>query len=126
MLGEKSASVRFKCEENDCEPTSFPIWVRNIKGKAHYGWLRLTVRLSGHARITATLTGYAYETVANKPIIAGATKGPDDEDQQAPASLNMHTRRPRMLCAWALGAPGMSIWRREESVASTPDGNCVG
>jgi hypothetical protein len=25
----------------------------------------------------ATLTGYAYETVANKPITTGKTKGPD-------------------------------------------------
>jgi hypothetical protein len=58
----------------------------NIKGKAHYGWLRLTVRLSGHARITATLTGYAYETIANKPIIAGKTEGPDVVTIQ-PASL---------------------------------------
>ena len=28
-------------------------------------------------KTTATLTGYAYETVANKPIITGKTKGPD-------------------------------------------------
>jgi hypothetical protein len=27
--------------------------------------------------ITATLTGYAYETIPNKPIIAGETNGPD-------------------------------------------------
>jgi hypothetical protein len=25
----------------------------------------------------ATLTGYAYETIPNKPIITGKTKGPD-------------------------------------------------
>ena len=27
--------------------------------------------------IAATLTGYAYETIPNKPIIAGKTNGPD-------------------------------------------------
>jgi hypothetical protein len=43
-----------------------------IEGKAHYGWARL--RFDGCG---GTLTGYAYETVANKPIIAGKTKGPD-------------------------------------------------
>ena len=32
------------------------------------------------------LTGYAYETVPNKPIIAGKTKGPDV------ATLPMETR----------------------------------
>ena len=49
-----------------------------IKGKIHYGWARLTVQAQpGTFYLTATLTGYAYETVANRPIIAGRTKGPD-------------------------------------------------
>jgi len=47
-----------------------------IKGKTHYGWARLNVA-GGFGSITATLTGYAYETIANKPIIAGKTKGED-------------------------------------------------
>ena len=41
-----------------------------IDGKTHYGWARLNV--SG---FTGTLTGYAYETVANKSIRAGQTSG---------------------------------------------------
>ena len=45
-----------------------------IKGKIHYGWARLNVSVANDA-ITATLTGYAYETVPGKPIIAGKTKG---------------------------------------------------
>jgi hypothetical protein len=46
------------------------------EGKAHYAWARLSVK--GHAMsITATLTGYAYETLPNKLIIAGKTKGAD-------------------------------------------------
>ena len=50
-----------------------------IRGKIHYGWARLTVRVRSNPTtiITATLTGYAYETVPNKSIIAGKTKGPD-------------------------------------------------
>jgi len=44
----------------------------------HYGWARLNVRINSKtAKITAVLTGYAYETIPNKPIIAGKTKGPD-------------------------------------------------
>ncbi len=43
-----------------------------IKGKDHFGWARLTTT----GRI-ALLTGYAYETIPNKPIIAGKTKGPE-------------------------------------------------
>jgi hypothetical protein len=45
-----------------------------IDGKIHYGWARLSVQVQNFS-ITATLTGYAYETIPNKPIIAGETKG---------------------------------------------------
>jgi hypothetical protein len=41
-----------------------------IDGKTHYGWARLNV--SG---FTGTVTGYAYETVADKSIRAGQTSG---------------------------------------------------
>jgi hypothetical protein len=46
-----------------------------IAGKTHYGWARLTVQLPGNYLIGATLTGYAYETVAGKAIRAGETAG---------------------------------------------------
>ena len=48
-----------------------------IKAEVHYGWARLNVGFTSTGRITATLTGYAYETVPNRPIITGKTKGPD-------------------------------------------------
>jgi hypothetical protein len=51
----------------------------NIKGKAHYGWLRLSVQVLGHAKMVTTLTGYAYETIPNKAIIAGKTHGKGDD-----------------------------------------------
>jgi hypothetical protein len=41
-----------------------------IKGKRHYGWARVSF-ISGYY----TLTGYAYETIPNKPIITGKTHG---------------------------------------------------
>jgi hypothetical protein len=47
-----------------------------IKGKVHYGWARLNTNYQGRPYI-ATLTGYAYETIPNKPIITGQTKEPD-------------------------------------------------
>ena len=47
-----------------------------IQGKAHFGWTRLNVGCT-NTKVNATLTGYAYETVPNKPIIAGKTHGPD-------------------------------------------------
>ena len=51
-----------------------------IKGKMHYGWARLSVVCDFPHAIQATLTGYAYETIANKPIITGKTKGPDVDE----------------------------------------------
>lgn len=49
-----------------------------IKGKTHYGWARVKVSLQ-RLGITAILTGYAYETIPGKPIIAGATEGLDEQ-----------------------------------------------
>jgi hypothetical protein len=48
-----------------------------ISGKVHYGWARLNVSCDGHT-CSASLTGYAYETIPNKPIIAGKTHGEED------------------------------------------------
>jgi len=48
-----------------------------IKDQIHYGWARLSVQVELPLTITATITGYAYESIPNKPIIAGRTKGPD-------------------------------------------------
>ena len=47
-----------------------------ISGKTHYGWARLTTNCTGR-NCSELLTGYAYETVANKGIVTGKTKGPD-------------------------------------------------
>ena len=85
-----------------------------IKGRTHYGWARLNVAVNIDKDITATLTGYAYETIPDKPIVAGVTKGPD-ADQPPPESLQSGSPKPASLGALALGAPALSIWRREDS-----------
>ena len=90
-----------------------------IKGKVHYGWARLNVAV-GHSSITATLTGYAYETIPNKLIIAGTTKESgqsDAERSDTDASVTSpipDTPQPATLGALAMGAPGLSIWQREK------------
>jgi hypothetical protein len=88
-----------------------------INGRVHYGWARMSVSVTDGKGILALLTGYAYETVPGKAIIAGATKGPDDAEPAT--SLDTPTPEPATLGVLALGAPGLSIWRREESVAAT-------
>lgn len=47
-----------------------------IDGEDHYGWVRLTVQWTGN-ELLAEVSGYAYETVANQPILAGDTGGAD-------------------------------------------------
>lgn len=48
-----------------------------INGETHYGWARLSVRAVPSFSFTPVVTGYAYETIANKAIIAGQTEGTD-------------------------------------------------
>jgi hypothetical protein len=96
-----------------------------IHGKTHFGWARLNVHHNG-LLITATLTGYAYETIPGKTIIAGRTAG-TEEVPPLPASLNLGENagrgRPPTLAVLAIGAPGLSIWRREALSTATPEAN---
>jgi hypothetical protein len=94
-----------------------------INGKIHFGWARLNVRIyrNPEATVHAVLTGYAYETIPGKPIVTGATNGPDDAEPTA--SFNPLPPNAATLGMLALGAPAVSIWRREESVVAAPEGN---
>jgi len=74
-----------------------------INGEIHFGWARLNVVTSG-GTIQATLTGYAYETIPNKRIIAGQTKGNDGM-----------TLRPASLGSLAAGASATQASRSGES-----------
>jgi hypothetical protein len=74
-----------------------------IKGKTHYGWARLNVSSNPkNYKITAILTGYAYETIPNKPIVTGKTKGPDAITVQ-PASLGHLAAGASAIPAWRSG-----------------------
>jgi hypothetical protein len=97
----------------------------SIRGRVHYAWARLSVQ-EGDVYIHATLTGYAYETIPGKSIKAGQTKEAAEEARQedfAPsASLTNpipDTPQPASLGALAMGAHGLSVWRRE-SISSLP------
>ena len=75
-----------------------------IKGQTHYGWIRLTVTTGA---FSATITGYAYETIANKRITAGQTTR---NAAASEAELNGSEPSLGML---ALGVDGLEAWRRE-------------
>ncbi len=73
----------------------------DIKGQTHYGWARLKVYCRYYpGEVWAYLTGYAYETIPNKPIIAGKTHGKD-----------VITLEPASLGHLARGASALSTWR---------------
>jgi hypothetical protein len=75
-----------------------------VNGEAHYGWARLSVWFRDRTRIEGILTGYAYETIPNKAIIAGKTKGPD-----------VITVQPASLGHLAHGAAAIPAWRTQHS-----------
>ena len=62
--------------------------------------------------VVATLTGYAYETVPNKAIIVGQTKGPS-ASLRNPSDVLDPASAPT-LGMLALGAPSLDSWRRNE------------
>jgi hypothetical protein len=92
-----------------------------IKGQLHFGWARMTITRirngQGRYDFAATLTGYAYETIPGKTIVAGQTKSSDDVVERPGAALTTPTPEPATLGMLALGAQGV-VWRRKEPALS--------
>jgi len=95
-----------------------------IDGKVHYGWARVSVQLQ-QLHITGTLTGYAYETIPNKGIIAGQTRDNGDAAGVSSRARDSNTsasgasvanpsdsRQSTSLGTLALGAQGVPVRRR--------------
>jgi hypothetical protein len=68
-----------------------------VQGKIHYGWARLNINCASF-QCTGLLTGYAYESVPNKAIVTGKTKGSDVITVQ-PATLGHLSQG----AAWRVG-----------------------
>jgi hypothetical protein len=85
-----------------------------IDGQIHYGWARMSV--TDDLR-SVLLTGYAYETVPNKPILEGHTSGPEKAENLAPTELLAPASQPASLGMLARGADGLAIWRRDEEIS---------
>jgi hypothetical protein len=88
-----------------------------INGEYHYGWARLTVKFHpGPPAVRsweAHLTGYAYETIANKSILAGQTSGSNDAGDDPSSSAISRNPEPQFaaLGTLALGANGIAVRR---------------
>jgi hypothetical protein len=88
----------------------------SIGSEIHYGWVRLTI--TGVCTTGKELmTGYAYETIPNKPIIAGKTSGFAASNAGDPDQVLAPFHQRASLGALAFGASGLDIWRREEEAA---------
>jgi hypothetical protein len=89
-----------------------------INGEVHFGWARFNVTNERGIKaggVYAALTGYAYETVPNRSIIAGDTKGPNHiaglrlPDPGTPGKAK---RTIATLGVLARGAQALDIWRK--------------
>jgi hypothetical protein len=80
-----------------------------INGEYHFGWARLSVKGTRVA-----LKGYAYETIPNKPILAGQTEELATSSVDQEIGPVHHERELPMLGLLARGASGLVAWRRTE------------
>jgi hypothetical protein len=78
-----------------------------INGETHYGWIRMNVQCDD-----GTITGYAYETVPNRPLDAGILPFANDSSL-SPVTPLPSSPVPATLGVLATGAAGLSIWRGE-------------
>jgi len=94
-----------------------------ISGTTHFGWARVKVTVQYKpVGATALITGYAYETLPDTPIVAGRQTGSDETSSIGgpnPSGLNMPAAQPTTLGLLATGVSGLSAWRREELLATS-------
>ena len=63
------------------------------------------------------VSGYAYETTPNVPVIAGEST-PTDAANSLDPELAPQAPQPGTLGHLALGAAGLAAWRREEEIGA--------
>jgi hypothetical protein len=89
-----------------------------INGEVHFGWARFNVTIERVYRscgVYSALTGYAYETVPNKSIVAGETKGSNSivgTRLPVPVTPGKAKRTSATLGMLARGAQVLDIWRK--------------
>ncbi len=81
-----------------------------IGSEVHYGWARMTV---GKHFSHVVVTGYAYETIPNRPIKAGQTSETPLAEAKNEATFARPAKGPS-LGMLARGAEVMEVWRRKE------------
>jgi hypothetical protein len=91
-----------------------------VNGEVHYGWARIKL-VSPGAVNSASIYGYAYESVPDQTIVTGQTSGTPGENSQVsqpnPAP-STHDNKPQTLGMLAAGARATAV-RRGKSTASS-------
>jgi len=77
----------------------------SINGETHYGWARFSVKVGAKFQFYGILTGYAYETSPNTPILTGQRSGTDAHSDSAVPGAS--------LGRLAQGADGLAEWRQK-------------
>jgi hypothetical protein len=90
-----------------------------IGNEFHYGWARISVSIPNPKALNYAiiLTGYAYETEPNAPIIAGAKSGADENATLVPLASSAPEKPSLGLLA--RGADALAIWRRDAEVVAS-------
>lgn len=113
---EGNSCLYSKCESDGNWGGNHPnrfLGVRfTINGKIHYGWVRVTVTITTQNILSATITEYGYETIANKRLLAGV---PSNQAEVSPANAGVSASKGPSLGILAAGAEGLPIWRREDT-----------
>ncbi len=86
-----------------------------INGEAHYGWARLTVAKQIRRVV---LTGFAYETIANKSLQAGQTAEPAADEAKNEALRNAPVTQGPSLGMLARGAGALDVWRKRDPISA--------
>jgi hypothetical protein len=96
-----------------------------INGETHYGWARMSVKLSVYKPMEVLLTGYAYETQPNTPIAAGEEERRTDaagynSQRELESNNERESNRSQAIAQpgqgrlgnLAAGAAGLHVWRQ--------------
>jgi hypothetical protein len=83
-----------------------------IQGQVHYGWARLDVTATTRG-IYAAITGYAYETEPNTPILTGQ-ENRDKKKRHKRSRVPVPAITPGGLGMLAGGAPGLQARQQQD------------
>jgi hypothetical protein len=98
-----------------------------VNGEVHYGWARVKFVAPGDYG-SASIYGYAYETIPDQAIVTGQTSGTAGSKRQsgetsAPRSGIVNSGA-QSLGLLGLGAAGTKIWRNQP-IATQPAGGAA-